>query len=314
MLFSLAAAWIAGTTIVPEQPAPAASEIAVLVASLGADDWSQRQAADLALRTIDGPGLTPLLPYLSRADLTPEQSARLRDIALERFMREPHAGMGVSWDPAFRFGAPRQTPVVIGQLVEGFDAASKLRPGDAIAAMDGVPLPSQEEMRAAILSHSPGDTVTLSVFRGPLRLEVQITLGDFASLRTPEPPSVSTLARALEFRLLRLAPEGVAAHSARVLDGGLAAQWNAAAERPVRYGIVSLPGEDDELVGLLVGGEAHGAWPLAEVSASPRGNFRMSPSTGRPQVQPPAVDQRARPAIAPPTTTRPPAPRPAPRP
>lgn len=313
MLVSLAAAWIACTTCVSAQPAAPAADVARLVAMLGADDWSERQTADAALRAVDGPGLAPLLPFLVRADLSPEQSVRLRDIALERFKQEPHAGMGVQWDPAFRFGVPRQTPVVIGQLVEGFDAASKLRPGDAIAAMDGVPLPSQEEMRAAILSHSPGDTVSLSVFRGPLRLEVQITLGDFAALRTPERPSDATLTRALEFRLRRIAPEGVA-RSARAIGGGSVARWNMPVDRVVRYAAISLPGEDDELGGLLVGGEAHGASPAADLTASTRPTIRLAPTTGRPPIQPPAVDQRGRPALAPPTTTRPPAPQPAPRP
>lgn len=319
---ALTAAWIAGIlTATQPQPAPSA-DLGALVKQLGADDWATRQAADAELRAMELPGVAPLVPFLSSATLTPEQSARLRAIALEQFRHEPHAGMGVAWDSSMRFGAPRQSPVVIGQTVEGFDAAVKLRPGDAIVSMDGMPLPSQDEMRAAILSHEPGDTVTLSVFRGPMRLEVQITLGNFSALRMPEPPTDSTLARALELRLQRMAPGGILRDP--VVIGGLSqAQWAQAGAHPVRPASVFVPGDDDELGGLLVGGEGHGGSPnLNGGVAANRPTIRLVPGgrgtgPGRPTTAP--TNQQPRPAIVPPIppkqpAARPPAPRPAPRP
>ena len=49
--------------------------------------------------------------------------------------------------------------------------------GDIITAIDGQKLSSMDELAAAINTHKPGDTVTLSVISGSSTKDVQVTLG-----------------------------------------------------------------------------------------------------------------------------------------
>ena len=49
--------------------------------------------------------------------------------------------------------------------------------GDIITAIDGQKLNSMDELQAAITTHKPGDTVTLTVISGSSTKDVQVTLG-----------------------------------------------------------------------------------------------------------------------------------------
>jgi len=49
--------------------------------------------------------------------------------------------------------------------------------GDVIAAVDGTSVASAADLRAAIAAHAPGDTVTLTVWKGTSSRTVQATLG-----------------------------------------------------------------------------------------------------------------------------------------
>lgn len=294
-----------------EQPAP---DIGALVSQLASDDWSARQAADVELRLAEPMGIAILEPFLASPDLTPEQRARLLGIARERFPFESHAGLGVSFSDFRQFGAVRAAPVLIRDTVPGFDAALKLRPGDGIVAVTGRMLRDTEDMRAAIISHSPGELMQLSVIRAGLRMEIEVALGDLAALNNGQRPDESTLNRALDLRLERLAADGLA-RPAPVLDGLTIEGWARAMVGPIHRSI-SLPDVDGSLGGLLVGGEARGGPPEPEGrSGSVRPNHRPAPTLDinrdRATV-PPAL----RGAANPPRVPQPPAPaaQPAPRP
>ncbi len=51
-----------------------------------------------------------------------------------------------------------------------------IQPGDIITAVDGVPVTDAEQLIVAIRTHSPGDTVTLTIKRGGQQSDVTVTL------------------------------------------------------------------------------------------------------------------------------------------
>jgi S1-C subfamily serine protease len=58
--------------------------------------------------------------------------------------------------------------------------AAGLESGDVIAAVDGTPIGSTEELVSELRSHAPGDQVTLTVVRNGEQLDLQATLGNRA--------------------------------------------------------------------------------------------------------------------------------------
>lgn len=48
--------------------------------------------------------------------------------------------------------------------------------GDQIASVDGVPVTSLDELQSVLAGHRPGDVVTLQIYRGTTRGEVEVTL------------------------------------------------------------------------------------------------------------------------------------------
>jgi hypothetical protein len=261
-------AGIAGAGAAPVRES--APDIPMLIDNLGADEWSVRQAASDQLLAAEPRGVDILVPHLG-GPLSPEQRLRLGAVAFERFFGEPHAGLGVSFDraPVDDYDTSRPFPVVINTTEEGFDARIKLRRGDTITTMDGRALRNTEDMRAAIISHRPGDTVPMTLIRGGMQIELEVTLGDFAALNNAQQPNEFTLARALELRLER----GGAAldWTVPVVAGPAPAGDDLLASR-AQGGTIALPGENDEFAALAVGGEARGQLrspALASRSGSP---------------------------------------------
>jgi serine protease Do len=77
-------------------------------------------------------------------------------------------------------------------LPSGPAAAADLRPGDVIVALDGKPMENARQLDVNLYRRAPGETVTLSVRRGSLSLDVPVRVDErpedpdrFLSLVTP---------------------------------------------------------------------------------------------------------------------------------
>lgn len=55
-------------------------------------------------------------------------------------------------------------------------AAAGIRPGDVITAFDCQPVTDGEALKNAVLSHAPGDTVTVSIYRSGNNMTLSVTL------------------------------------------------------------------------------------------------------------------------------------------
>ena len=67
----------------------------------------------------------------------------------------------------------------------GAAADAGIQEGDVIVSVDGTPIRSFEELRGLISSHSPGETVTVTVERNGETKDIQVTLGTLSSATTP---------------------------------------------------------------------------------------------------------------------------------
>jgi putative serine protease PepD len=92
-----------------------------------------------------------------------------------------HAYLGVSTStaPGTAKGA------VVGDVTAGGPAAAAgLKAGDVITALDGEPVAGTSDLVAAIATHTPGDTVTLTVDRGGSKQQITAKLGTQPTQRT----------------------------------------------------------------------------------------------------------------------------------
>ena len=84
-----------------------------------------------------------------------------------------HAYLGVGFDPA-----AEEEGAVIGSIEPGGPAAaSELRPGDRVTAVDGREIAEPEDLGSAIDDHKPGDRVELTVQRGDEQRTIEVELG-----------------------------------------------------------------------------------------------------------------------------------------
>lgn len=209
---------------VPEaRPAPddGLAWLAAKVAALDSDELLVRDAADEAIRVDDRTNLALIERFLAgpgATSLSLEQRERIVKLALELFRHEPRGALGVSFA---RFDASEG--VEISGTVDGFDAARSLRRGDIMRAMDGVPVRFNNEARAVILSHDPGDELNIEIVRQGEVRSVTVRLGSFHQLRNAYEPEDMVLAAAWELRCARRSGQA-AAELPRVLDPGLSGE------------------------------------------------------------------------------------------
>jgi S1-C subfamily serine protease len=89
------------------------------------------------------------------------------------------AGLGLS--------GPSTTPngdagAYVQSVTDGGAAAKAgIKDGDLIVAVDGTPIRGFDELRGLISSHSPGETVTVTVVRDGQRIDIDVTLGTLSS-------------------------------------------------------------------------------------------------------------------------------------
>ncbi|MFA6045257.1 MAG: PDZ domain-containing protein [Phycisphaerales bacterium] len=133
-------------------------------------------------------------------ELSAEQRERLMQVGTRLFSELPHGAMGVQFSRV-----DRGEGVEISAVVTGFDAENTLKPGDAVLEIDGRRLSAQSDMRAVIISHDPGDRLSMTLMRRGERVVVSLKLGDFANLRAPALSDHSLMRDALEERIARRA-------------------------------------------------------------------------------------------------------------
>jgi hypothetical protein len=184
-----------------------------LTEKLGSPDWAQRnEASERLVVATEGVPLDSLVGLLSDPGLTPERRLRLTRAARERFVREARGGLGIRMHPDSVAGSG----IKIEHVDERFPAFEVLRVGDAILGADGVSVASNLDFRAMILSHDPGEEMSLRILREGDESQVKVRLGSYSDLNEGTRPDDLLLIEAWRLRLLRCAPLAEEAP----LDGG----------------------------------------------------------------------------------------------
>ncbi len=154
--------------------------IAALVADLAKPDPLSRTSASEHLESDPSFALKDIEGVLASPGLNAEQTRRLTAAAEARFLREPRAAVGVTFN---QFEQDRNGSVVLDNVEATFPASAVLQAGDRIEAIDGVRLSAVNPMRPHILSRDPGDTIPMTIVRQGVTMNVVVTLGRWADLR-----------------------------------------------------------------------------------------------------------------------------------
>ncbi len=89
------------------------------------------------------------------------------------------AGLGLSGPSATPNG---DAGAYVQSVTEGGAAAKAgIKDGDLIVSVDGTTIRGFDELRGLISSHSPGETVTVTVVRDGERIDIEVTLGTLSS-------------------------------------------------------------------------------------------------------------------------------------
>lgn len=247
---------------------PIADEVAALVDLLDASDWRDRNRAEEDLRSLGPDAMATLEARLRAGGLTPEQRTRIMVILKDLFLNSPRAAIGIT----FNTGAARRGPMVT-RTEPGFQCHGVLRPGDIITAIgehrfDTASMVDEtEQLRAAILSHMPGDWVDVTVLRDGVPLTLQIQLGRFGDLRGSQQPAPLHVLSAWSVRFRRLMGEQEASHPP--LDCGLTlTAWRemSSASSPDPD---ALAGSEMHINGVVAGGQPSGRVPDRLVGIRP---------------------------------------------
>ncbi|MEM9372560.1 MAG: hypothetical protein AAGA55_02870 [Planctomycetota bacterium] len=169
-----------------------------LLDRLDAPNWSEREAATEALIAAEAIPMSSIERALSSSTISDEQRARLDLVSVERYRREPLAGLGV------QFGNQAHGAVQINAVVPGFPAAELLRSGDTILSVGedlraGL-IGGQQDLRAEILSRRPGELMPVLIRRGTQTLELDLPLGSYANLQGAAMLDDGTIRRAMIIR------------------------------------------------------------------------------------------------------------------
>ncbi len=154
--------------------------------------------------------------------LSAEQRERLRAAGLRLFAGTPRGAMGVRIQSTVGDGI-----VTISPSTPGFDAMRVLRDGDVVKSADGHPITTELDLRSAIVSHDPGEEVTLGIVRSGEPMTVKIKLGRFSDLGQGSMMDDRIIIGAWDRRSERVSPA-----PEPPLAGDLSAErWSAAVER-----------------------------------------------------------------------------------
>lgn len=246
------------------------------LAAFASDDFTLRERATTALIEDGSIPEDAIWAAVRREGMTEEQRERCVAALRERFFRAERPALGIQMEQqAHELG-------VIVSPKKGFPAFDMLRDNDVVLSIDGLSLrmdgggefnAAQSAMRAAIMSHVPGECVALRVLRGEDTVEIEAPLGRFADLElgpAGAPPRFQTGDPAF------VLPEAWAIRMARLGVGDGAATAIAAAARPEQWvssaRAMYRAGAGE---GLVPGGHAGGAG----------GAQRLALATGRDNVR-----------------------------
>jgi len=204
-------------------PTPSYQE---LIAQLGVESASVRESALSILASDSSFTLQQLEETLKTATLTAEQRYRLLEASKQRFMGTTRAAMGVQ--QFSRAVVPER--VVIGVTYPQFPSFKVLQEGDMILEAEGEKLRSRDawnRLGAHIVSHEPGESMTVVVRRGEEKLTLQVPLGSYKDLPGPNPMDIAKLERGWQIRA-----EGLNQHQPRepISVAIPTAKWDAGAD------------------------------------------------------------------------------------
>ena len=224
--------WAAGAQPVGEVLPPAGPEAAppdsirAYVDLLDADDYAARQSAADFIYQTPMVGLETVEPWLIDASLEPEARSRLEAIGEMLFRVSPRAAMCVQFE---RQGV---APIIIRNAVPDemgyFRAHEVIEAGDEVVLADGAAVETYDEFQAAILAHDPYEVMRLRVRRGGNLVDLEVRLGDFNRLPSPNLPADHIMRMAWEKRLARIQSAASGPLRPRVDLRGLAGRAGAA--------------------------------------------------------------------------------------
>lgn len=148
-------------------------DVGAIMSGLRSGDYHQRERASIDLQSmIEKQRLSErdVLELAARTDITPEQRLRLLDKAKVAFISSKRAAMGVGFAEVPGYGAQ------LTQVFDKFPCYGVLRPGDVVESIGGVSMAARDNrsrldldlrLRSSIISHDPGESVTVVLRRSP---------------------------------------------------------------------------------------------------------------------------------------------------
>ena len=132
----------------------------------------------------DGATLVPAGNYLPQGVTEQERERQI----VSEMQRSTKIAPAVALSALGRDVRAQATGILVNLVYGGSPAAGKLEEGDVIVAVDGTPVRTPAELKAAIGRRRPGQKVRLTVHRGGKTLE--LTLGTIANPAQPSRPIV----------------------------------------------------------------------------------------------------------------------------
>jgi PDZ domain-containing protein len=205
-----------GLPYVVMQPGPVTNTLDTLSGSQlitisGARTYPTRGALDFTtVRVVGGPGVRVTVWDLLAAKLSPDQDILPEDalfptgITNKQVQEQNTAEMVDSQQVAVAVAlraTGRTVPqhLVLAEVAPDAPSAAVLRAGDVVEAVDGTPVTTSEQIRAAISRHKPGEFVQLRLLRHGTEISVaakthssagRTTIGVFLGLRFTFPVDV----------------------------------------------------------------------------------------------------------------------------
>jgi PDZ domain-containing protein len=205
-----------GLPYVVMQPGPVTNTLGTLsgnqlITVSGAPSYPTRGALDFTtVRVVGGPGVRVTVWDLLAAKLNPNEDIQPQDalfptgITDKQVQEQSAAEMVDSQQEAIAVAlraTGRMVPqhLVLAEVAPDAPSAAVLKAGDVVEAVDGTPVTTSEQIRAAISRHKPGEFVQLRLLRHGTEVTVaakthssagRTTIGVFLGLRFTFPVDV----------------------------------------------------------------------------------------------------------------------------